>query len=163
MNRRAIAAIVLAGAMGAAAFGQDVGPPAPATPADAEQADKARLYRLTRQVRRVDRDTEKLMDQAMAEAKDNGGTASPATKAKLLSLRDERDRALARLLILSMRYGWEIPAFDEPSVTASSRQEAEKTVFGAIDVLVQRRFAGDARRIAGVARLPVVSLESMSE
>lgn len=159
-KRASLAAILLAAAMGVAA-GQEVGPPAPPT-GDAEQADKAMLYRLTRQVRRVDRDTEKLMDQAMAEAKENGGTASQQTKAKLLSLRDERDRALARLLILSMRYGWEIPAFDEPSVTTSSRQEAETSVFGAIDVLVQRRFAGEARRIAGTARLPVVSLESTS-
>lgn len=127
----------------------------------AEKADRALLNRLIRQVRRIDRDTDELMEQAMAEARNNGGSADPATKARLLSLRDERDRLFSRMLILSMRHGWEIPDLDKPTVVKSSRQEAEHSVFGAIDTLVNRRFAAEAKRIAATLPLPVVSLKSM--
>ena len=127
-----------------------------------DQADRAQLYRLIRQVRRIDRDSEQLMDQAMAEARNNGGSADPVTKARMLSLRDQRDRLFSRMLILSMRHGWEIPDFDKPTVKRSSRQESEQSVFGAIDVLVHRRFAADARRLAATLPLPVVSLASMT-
>ncbi len=105
-----------------------IGPPAraqnttPPAVTSAEQADRALLYRLIRQVRRIDRDSEELMLQAMAEARNNGGSAEPETKARILSLRDERDRLFSRLLILSMRHGWEIPDFDKPTVSRSSRQ-----------------------------------------
>ncbi len=136
---------------------------APATPqASTQQADRALLYRLIRQVRRIDRESEELMDRAMSEARDNDGQADPATKARLLSLRDERDRLMARMLILSMRHGWEIPELDKPTVSKSSRQEAEDSVFGAVDKLVNRRFTMEARRMLETVRLPVVSLESMS-
>lgn len=138
-----------------------VGPPPP--PPTAEQADKALLYRLTRQLRRIDRDTEEMMNKAMAEARDNDGSANPQTKARLLSLRDERDRVFSRMLILSMRHGWEIPDLDAPSVTTSSRQEAQDSVFGAIDVLVRRQFAAEARKIALQVQMPIVSLASMSD
>jgi len=126
-----------------------------------EKADKALLNRLIRQVRRIDRDTEELMDKAMNEARNNGGSADPMTKAHLLSLRDERDRLFSRMLILSMRHGWAIPAIDKPIVSKSSRKEAEHSVFGAIDTLVNRRFAAEAKRIAATLPMPVVSLKSM--
>ncbi len=127
-----------------------------------DQADRAQLYRLVRKVRRIDRDSEQLMDQAMAEARSNGGSADPVTKARMLSLRDERDRLFSRMLILSMRHGWEIPDIDKPTVNRSSRQESVESVFGAIDVLVNRRFAANAMRLAATLPLPVVSLESMA-
>ncbi len=126
-----------------------------------EKADRALLNRLIRQVRRIDRDTDEQMDKAMAEARNNGGSADPATKAQLLSLRDQRDRLFSRMLILSMRHGWEIPDLDKPTVTRSSRQEAEHSVFGAIDTLVYRRFAAEAKRMAATLPLPVISLKSM--
>lgn len=148
----AIAAVLLAAAPALAQ--QDA-------PAGTEQADRVTMNRLTRQVRRLDRQTAELMDKAMAEARDSGGTASNETKARLLSLRDERDRLFSRMLILSMRHGWEIPDLDEPTATTSSRQEAEQSIFGSIDVLVRRRFAAEAVTIVHSVRLPVVSLESM--
>ena len=83
------------------------------------------------------------------------------TKARLLSLRDERDRLFARMHVLSMRYGWEIPQFDKPTVQTSSRQEAQDSVFGAADAMIRQRFTAEAERIAGMVKLPVVSLESM--
>ncbi len=126
-----------------------------------EKADKALLNRLIRQVRRIDRDTEELMDKAMNEARNNGGSADSMTKAQLLSLRDERDRLFSRMLILSMRHGWAIPDIDKPTVSKSSRNEAEHSVFGAIDTLVNRRFAAEAKRIAATLPMPVVSLRSM--
>ncbi len=128
----------------------------------AEQEDRALMYRLIRQVRRIDRDTDKLMEQAMTEARENNGQANPETKAKLLSLRDERDRLFSRMLILSMRHGWEIPDLDRPTVKKSTRAEAEQSVFGAVDALVKARFTEEASKIAGMIRLPVVSLESQS-
>ncbi len=126
-----------------------------------EKADKALLNRLIRQVRRIDRDTEELMDKAMSEARNNGGSAERVTKAQLLSLRDERDRLFSRMLILSMRHGWPIPDIDKPTVIRSSRQEAEHSIFGSIDTLVNRRFAAEAKRIAATLPMPVVSLKSM--
>jgi len=126
-----------------------------------EKADKALLNRLIRQVRRIDRDTEELMDKAMNEARNGGGSAEPVTKAHLLSLRDERDRLFSRMLILSMRHGWAIPDINTPTVSKSSRQEAADSVFGAIDTLVTRRFAAEARRIVDTLPMPVISLKSM--
>ena len=143
----------------ARALAQEAAPPPPPS---SEQADRALLYRLTRQVRRIDRETETLMKQAMAEARRTEGRANPETKARLLSLRDQRDRLFSRMLILSMRYGWEIPDFDKPTARDSSRRRAQDSVFGSIDRLVRRRFAADAKRIAGRLRLPVVSLGSRS-
>ncbi len=125
------------------------------------KADKALLNRLIRQVRRIDRDTEELMDKAMNEARNNGGSAEAMTKAHLLSLRDERDRLFSRMLILSMRHGWAIPDIDKPTVSRSSRHEAEHSIFGSIDILVNRRFAAEAMRIAATLPMPVVSLKSM--
>ncbi len=127
----------------------------------AETADKAQLYRLIRQVRRIDRDTDELMNKAMSEARSNDGSADAVTKAQLLSLRDERDRLFSRMLILSMRHGWAIPDINKPTVSTSSRKEAEHSVFGAIDTLVNRRFAAEAKRIAATLPMPVVSLKSM--
>ncbi len=145
----------------ATAQGTDFSSQAPAYQSN-DQADRAQLYRLVRKVRRIDRDSEQLMDQAMAEARSNGGSADPVTKARMLSLRDERDRLFSRMLILSMRHGWEIPDIDKPTVNRSSRQESVESVFGAIDVLVTRRFAADARRLTATLPLPVISLESMT-
>ncbi len=126
-----------------------------------QKADKALLNRLIRQVRRIDRDTEELMDKAMNEARNNGGSAEAMTKAHLLSLRDERDRLFSRMFILSIRHGWAIPDIDKPTVIRSSRRAAEHSVFGAIDTLVNRRFAAEAKRIAATLSMPVVSLKSM--
>jgi hypothetical protein len=131
--------------------------------AGTEHGDRLMLNRLIRQVKRIDRETDELMDQAIAEARNNDGKADRETKARLLSLRDERDRLFSRMLILSMRHGWEIPALDEPTVSPPARQETEDSIFGAIDVLVQRRFAEDAQRLVLTLTLPVVSLESMQE
>ena len=153
-------AVLAVSLLGGPALAQPDGPAT--TRVGAEQVDRALLYRLIRQVRRIDRENEELMDRAMSEARDNDGKANPETKARLLSVRDERDRLMARMLILSMRHGWEIPDIDKPSVSTSSRQEAEDSVFGAVDVLVNRRFAMEARRIVATLPLPVVSLESMS-
>ncbi len=66
------------------------------------------------------------------------------------------------MLILSMRHGWEIPDLDRPTVKKSTRAEAEQSVFGAVDALVKARFTEEASKIAGMIRLPVVSLESQS-
>ncbi len=126
-----------------------------------QKADKALLNRLIRQVRRIDRDTEELMDKAMNEARNNGGSAETMTKAHLLSLRDERDRLFSRMFILSIRHGWAIPDIDKPTAIRSSRRAAEHSVFGAIDTLVNRRFAAEAKRIAATLSMPVVSLKSM--
>jgi hypothetical protein len=147
----------------AAAQGQDPAPESSPPSAITEEGDRALLYRLVRQVRRVDRETESMMTQAMAEARDNDGQANPETKARLLSLRDERDRLFSRMLILSMRHGWEIPDLDKPAAASSDGAEAAQNIFSAVDVLVRRRFAAEARRIAQSVSLPVVSLESMSK
>ena len=56
----------------------------------------------------------------------------------------------------------EIPDFDKPTVSRSSRAEAHQSVFGAVDSMVNQRFAADARRIAASLSLPVVSLPSIT-
>jgi hypothetical protein len=126
-----------------------------------QKADKAMLNRLIRQVRRIDRDTEALMEKAMNEARNNDGSAEAVTKAQLLSLRDERDRLFSRMFILSIRHGWAIPDIDKPTASKANRKEAHDSVFGAIDTLVNRRFAAEAKRIAATLSMPVVSLKSM--
>ena len=84
------------------------------------------------------------MKQAMNEAREQDGQADVSTKARLLSLRDERDRLLSRLLILSMRHGWKIPQMNRVAAATSNRRAAEESVFGSVDVLVKRRFAAEA-------------------
>jgi hypothetical protein len=101
------------------------------------------------------------MDKAMNEARNNDGSAEAVTKAQLLSLRDERDRLFSRMFILSIRHGWAIPDIDKPTASRASRTEAQDSVFGAIDTLVNRRFAAEAKRIAATLSMPVVSLKSM--
>ena len=61
--------------IGSPARAQDTTSPAPPAATAAKQADRALLYRLIRKVRRIDRDSEELMLQAMAEARNNGGSA----------------------------------------------------------------------------------------
>jgi len=131
------------------AYGQDDG---------ADRADRSLFTRLTRQVQRIDRQSDELMDQAMEEARRGDGEAGLETKARLLSLRDERDRTISRMLVLSMRHGWALPDFSATTAKKTGSREAEEAVFGSVDVLVRRRFASEARLIADAMRFPVVSL-----
>jgi hypothetical protein len=163
-RRHCMPLVILLASLAAApaAVAQDLPPAAGPDPVvitpDSVQQDRALFNQLVRQMQRVNRDSESFMEQAMAEAREQDGQASLETKARLLSLRDQRDRILSRLLILSMRHGWEIPDLEPAAAKASSRREAEDSVFGSVDTLVKRRFAAEAQAIAVAARLPVVSI-----
>jgi hypothetical protein len=144
---------------GAPPYAPDYAPePVPPAPVDAVQQDRALFNQLVRQMRRINRETDSAMDAAVAEARTQDGKANLETKARLLSLRDQRDRIYSRLLVLSMRHGWAIPDLDPDEKADASRREAEDSVFGSVDELVKRRFAAEAQAIAIATQLPVVSL-----
>lgn len=123
-------------------------------------ADKVRYQGLLREIRSAEADYHKVQNQAFAEAK-NEGKASLETKSTLLALSDKRRRILDRLLLLSLRHGWEIPDPEMPTASAASNVLNERErVFALADQLIKEKFAEEARRIAGRISLPVISLPS---
>jgi hypothetical protein len=122
-------------------------------------ADRALFDRLIRDIKSLDRQSTELMDEAVAQARGENGHVNFVTKARLLSLRDQRDRLHSRLLILSARHGWAVPLFRTRPARFVSAHESVDGVFGSIDILVERRLTVEALQIADMVRLPVVSLE----
>ena len=154
-----VAVLICIFVLGAAAHGM--------RPADADlpaqdkeaHADRVLFDRLVRDIKSLDGQSTKLMDVAVAQARAENGYVNFVTKARLLSLRDQRDRRHSRLLILSARHDWVVPTLRTRPARFASAQESVKSVFGSVDVLVQRELAIEALQIADMVRLPVVSLE----
>lgn len=127
-----------------------------------ERSDRATFNRLVEQVRRLDADYAKALNQAAEEAREGDGSASGDAQARLLTLRDQRDRVMDRLLLLSVRHGWDIP---EPNSTGDAGAEPVMTekdrIFEGASAAVRGRLAQEAAAIARTVRLPVVPLSSL--
>ena len=136
-------------------------PPATTVAQVESHPDRVLFDQLARDVKTIDLQSHKLMDQALTEARGDNGHVDFETKARLLSMRDQRDRLHARLLILSARHDWVVPAFKTRTTKITNTQETMDGVFGSIDVLVQRRLTLEAKHIVEMVPLPVVSMEAM--
>ena len=123
------------------------------------RTDKAVFRQLVRETTETHRQYSTAYHRGVGEARKNGGTASPETKATLLSLRDEIDRKTNRILLIALRHGWEIPWFDLDNPGAPTEPKSRKEeVLAPADALIRTAFAQEARALAASVRLPVVSI-----
>jgi len=121
-------------------------------------ADKSRYHRLLREIKSVEADYHKVQNQAFIEAKSEG-KASLETKSRLLALSDKRRRIMDRLLLLSLRHGWDLPDPEMPTASGTTRPLDDKErVFAPADEIIKEKFAQEAQRIAAKIRLPVISV-----
>ena len=120
--------------------------------------DKTRYRALIREVQSVEVELSKIQDLAVKEVKQQG-EASLETKSNLQSLENKRNRLMDRLLMLSLRYGWDIPDRNAPvnSSVKDSTEERDR-IFAPADEIIKKRFAQEAREIAGQLKLPLISL-----
>ena len=124
-----------------------------------EHSDQITYNRLLTQVKQLDQQYARELDKAMSIARRRGGEADLETKARLLSLRDHRDRLMSRLTMLSLRHGWELP-YSGPEAVANAvaaAPAAHREVFQGADHIINARFEAEAARIAQTVELPMIA------
>ena len=126
-------------------------------------ADRSRYQSLLREIQSVEADYHRFQNQAFIEAKTDGD-ASLETKSRLLALSDKRQRIMDRLLLLSLRHGWDIPDPEMPAASGTPQVLDEKQrIFAPADEIIRQKFAEEARRIAARIKLPVISVASIGQ
>ena len=154
--RHIIVVVVCALVLGPAARGMSTTEP------NEVDRDRASFNQLVREIHQVNGQARTLMAYAVGQARRENGQVSLETKARLLSLRDRRDRLVARMLVISARHDWDIPDFKRRPARIKRTKEPADRVFGPIDVLIRRRLTREAHQIVEMVPLPVVSLERAS-
>ncbi len=158
--RTALCGIVLLG-ISTATLAQEV--------AKENTADKANYSKLIRQIRKDSSALVTVRSEAIDEARENDGLASPVTKAQILSLQDRIDRKNTHLTLLSLRHGWEIPSFEEPKTNANNTASGggivtsaglRAEIFGSVDRMIRDTLAAEAMEISAKIALPVISIGS---
>ena len=122
-------------------------------------SDQITYNRLLTQVKQLDQQYNLEMAKAMNVARQRGGDAGLESKARILSLRDQRDRIMSRLTMLALRHGWELP-FTGPAgaaTPAAAVPEPHPEVFQGADHIIKARFQEEAARIARAVELPVIA------
>ena len=126
-------------------------------------ADRTKYRSLVREVRSVEAEYTKIQDLAVREVKTNGD-ATLETKSRLQSLENQRGRIMDRLLLLSLRYGWDIPDRSMPiGESAQPSTEDRDRIFAPADEIIKKRFVEEARKIASRVRLPIISLRTTGQ
>jgi thiamine pyrophosphate-dependent acetolactate synthase large subunit-like protein len=121
------------------------------------QQDHVTYNQLTARVRQIDQEYARAVRKAMQTARKGDGKADLNSMAQVLSLRDQRDRAMARLTILATRHGWELPESSESlEAPADAMVESSQPVFQGAQQIIQSRFESEAGRISRRINLPVV-------
>ncbi len=129
-----------------------------------ERADRVTFNRLIQQIQRTDVDYAKAMQVGMEEARQADGSPSATTQADLLSLRDQRDRLMNRLVLISVRHGWDIPDFNTPAVQQHMTIVTEKDrIFAPAQDAIKSRFKQEAIEIASKLTLPVISVRALED
>ncbi len=122
------------------------------------QADLVTYNRLLTQVKHIDRDYTLTLNRAMRQARAHSGQSNLKTLADLLALRDNRDRVMARLTILGLRHGWDLPDSQSAFSTAAIQvRTATQQVFEPAEQIIKARFAEEAEQIALAIKLPVIT------
>ena len=132
------------------------------TLADDVTAARARYQRLMREVKSVDSEYSRVLQQAFNEKKKDG-KASLEAKSRLIALSDKRDRTCDRLLLLSLRHGWDIPDTDKPGADSSPVADEKERIFTPADQMIREKFAQEARRIADKVKLPLITIKSATQ
>jgi hypothetical protein len=121
------------------------------------QADLVTYNRLLTQVKQIDRDYTQTLNRAMRQARASGGQSDLSTLADLLALRDNRDRVMARLTMLGLRHGWDLPDSQSAFSTKEIKlKTASEQVFEPAEQIIKARFAEEAEQIAAAIKLPVI-------
>ena len=121
------------------------------------QIDLVTYNRLLTEVNQIDREYGRTLNQAMREARGNGGKADLETLAALLSLRDRRDRVMARVTMMGLRHGWGLPgSHAKGSGEKAGPMSGKEQVFHSADQIIKARFAQEAIRIAEAIDLPLI-------
>ena len=129
-----------------------------------ERSDRVTFNRLLQQIQRVDADYADAMEVGMDEARQSDGTPGAATQADLLSLRDQRDRLMNRLVLISVRHGWDIPDINTPTTHKRVAVVTEKDrIFASARDAIKSRFKQEAIEIASKLTLPVISVRALEE
>jgi len=126
------------------------------------QADKGRYKQLLRDIKKIDAEFTKVRNQAVAEAKKDG-KASLETKSRLIALSDKRDRYLNRIMLISLRHGWEMPSSEVPDTNNSQFQSEKEEIFQAANDMIKQQFEQEARQIAKTIALPIISKNTLKE
>lgn len=121
-------------------------------------SERAHFDRLSARMVQAHREYQDHFSRAVSQARATG-EAQADTKARLLALRDEQDFLREQLMLLSSRYGWEIP---DPATygqqgadqNAEAAAEEQPNPFEAVDELLRRYFEEEAIEIARSVRLP---------
>ncbi len=122
------------------------------------QADLVTYNRLLTQVKHIDRDYTLTLNRAMRQARAHSGQSDLKTLADLLALRDSRDRVMARLTILGLRHGWDLPDSQSAFSTAAIQvRTVSQQVFEPAEQIIKARFAEEAEQIAAAIKLPVIT------
>ena len=129
-----------------------------------ERIDRSVYNRLIRQVRQTDAESAQVVGKAMREAREStAGKASLETQSQILALRNRRDRLMNRLLVVSLRFGWEVPDFNQPSnVQNGSAPTESEQIFEPAEQIISARFAVESRKIASRLVLPVITIDALS-
>jgi hypothetical protein len=152
-SRMTLIAIMAVGSMAfTAALGQDN-----ASPKDVE-VDRGRYRQLLGEVRTLDFEYAKTLEQAVEETKKEG-KASLESKSQLIGLGEKRDRCVNRLILVSLRHGWDIPDLNIQNMTAAKIVSEKERIFQSADNMIRDRFAQEAKQIAGKIALPIISLQ----
>ncbi len=133
---------------------------------DQTSADRATYSQLIRKLRKDHQALTNAWAKATQEARTNDGQATGATKARVLSLRDSLDRKTTRLLLISLRHGWDMPDFSaEQKNDGTIRQisTGKREIFAPVDAMVRSALAKEAVELASKVKLPVISLASSTK
>ena len=129
-----------------------------------ERTDRSVYNRLIRQVRQTDAESAQTVGKAMREAREStSGKASLETQSQILALRNRRDRLMNRLLVVALRWNWEVPDFNQPSdVKNGSAPTESEQIFEPAEQIITARFAMESRKIASRLVLPVITIDALS-
>lgn len=158
--RRMLTCLIACGAI-ASATGVSLAQPAgSAGPAQSEvDAAKADFEAMRREILRIDSNISKQTAKALDEARTGGGQADPETVAQLLSMRDQRDRVFNRMLVLSTRYGFEMPNMSPESRAEENTRRPPTNPFEPLQAQLRSQIRAEAILLATSVRMPVISLD----
>jgi len=132
----------------------------PTGPAQSEvDAARADFESMRREILRIDSNISKQTAKALNEARTGGGQADPETVAQLLSMRDQRDRVFNRMLVLSTRYGFEMPNMSPESRAEENTRRPPTNPFEPLQAQLRSQIRAEAILLATSVRMPVISLD----